>query len=384
MKKDYYDLLGVSKGASADEIKKSYRKMAVKYHPDKNPGDKTAEEKFKEVSEAYEVLSDDKKRQMYDQFGHAGVGAGMGGGGQGPFGGFGQGGFGGGQGSMNDIFGDIFGDLFGQASGRGRGGARRTRGVPGADIKTDVDITFEEAARGTEKTITIPKSVSCETCKGSGAKAGTQPETCRGCQGTGEQTFQQGFFAISRPCSECGGSGQKIAHPCPDCRGAGKVRKRSSIAVKIPAGIDTGQRLKLSNEGEAGERGGPPGDLYVVINVLEHDLFTREDADVLCDVPVTFIQASLGDEVEVPTLDGKVKVKIPEGTQSHKVLRLKGKGMPYLGSPSRGDQLIRVIVETPTKLSREQRELLKKFQEHGDASHPMHKKFFDRMKDLFG
>lgn len=384
-KKDYYNLLGVEKNASAEDIKKSYRKKAVQFHPDKNPGDKSAEEKFKEVSEAYEVLSDDKKRKMYDQFGHAGVGAGMGGGGQGPFGGFegfGQGGFN--QGNMNDIFGDIFGDLFG-GGGRTRGGARRSRGVPGADIKTEVDITFEEAARGTEKTITIPKSAACETCKGSGAKAGTQPETCRGCQGSGEQTFQQGFFAISRPCGECGGTGQKIANPCSDCKGAGKVRKRSQIAVKIPAGIDTGQRLKLSNEGEAGERGGPPGDLYVVIHVLEHDLFTREDADVLCDVPVTFIQASLGDEVEVPTLDGKVKVKIPEGTQSHKVLRLKGKGMPYLGSPSRGDQLIRVIVETPTKLTREQRELLKKFQEtNPDSSHPMHKKFFDRMKDLFG
>ncbi len=385
MKKDYYELLGVAKGAPADEIKKAYRKLAVKYHPDKNPGDKASEEKFKEVSEAYEVLSDDKKRQMYDQFGHS-AGAGQAGGGPGGFGGFGGGGFEGGA-SMNDIFGDIFGDLFGAGGARGGGArGRRRGGVAGADIKTQVDITFEEAAKGVEKVITIPKSVSCNTCTGSGAKPGTQAETCKTCHGRGEVQFQQGFFAISRPCSDCQGTGQRIANPCEDCRGSGKIRKRSQIAVKIPAGIDTGQRLKLSNEGEAGERGGLPGDLYVVINVLEHDFFTREEADVLCDVPITFVQAALGAEIEVPTLDGKVKVKIPEGTQSHKTLRLKSKGMPYIGSPSRGDQLVRVIVETPSKLSREQRELLKKFDESSsiDHTHPLHKNFFDRVRNMFG
>jgi len=379
LKKDYYDLLGVAKNANADELKKAYRKKAVQFHPDKNPGDKAAEEKFKEVSEAYEVLTDPRKKQAYDQFGHAAFS--QGGGGQGPFGaGGGFEGFAGGA-SMNDIFGDIFGDMFGGT--RGRGG-RRTRGVPGADIRTQVDITFEEAARGVEKVITIPRTVGCDTCSGSGAKPGSTPETCRTCQGRGEVHFQQGFFAISRPCGECNGTGQRIKDPCTDCRGAGKVKKRSQIAVKIPAGIDTGQRLKLANEGEAGEAGGPPGDLYVVINVLDHEIFSRDEADILCDVPITFVQAALGAEVEVPTLDGRAKVKIPEGTQSHKILRLKGKGLHYVGSPSRGDQLVRVIVETPSRLSKEQKEILKKFDETGiDHSHPLHKNFFDKVKNLF-
>jgi molecular chaperone DnaJ len=235
-----------------------------------------------------------------------------------------------------------------------------------------------------EKVITIPRTVGCETCKSTGAKPGTSTETCRTCQGRGEVHYQQGFFAISRPCGDCGGTGQKISNPCVDCRGAGKVKKRSQIAVKIPAGIDTGQRLKLSNEGEAGEHGGPPGDLYVVIRVLDHEIFRRDEADILCDVPITFVQAALGAEVEVPTLDGKAKVKIPEGTQSHKVLRLKGKGLHHIGSPSRGDQLVRVIVETPTRLSKDQRETLRKFEESGvEGTHPMHKNFFDKVKDLF-
>jgi molecular chaperone DnaJ len=375
MKRDYYELLGVTRDTPAEEVKKAYRKLAVKYHPDKNPGDKAAEEKFKEISEAYEVVSDPQKKQMYDQFGHS-AGAGQAGGGNG-FEGFGGGG------SMNDIFGDIFGDLFGAGGQRG-GRSRRRGGAPGADIKTQVDITFEEAAKGTEKVLSIPKNVGCKPCSGSGAKPGTQPETCRTCQGRGEVAYQQGFFAISRPCSDCQGTGQKIANPCTECRGSGKIRTKSQIAVKIPAGIDTGQRLKLTNEGEAGERGGLPGDLYVVINILPHDLYTREEADVLCDMPITFVQAALGAELEVPTLDGKVKMKIPEGTQSHKVLRLKGKGMPYLGSPSRGDQLVRVIIETPTKLTKEQKEILKKFEEGAvGASHPMNHSFFERVKNIF-
>jgi molecular chaperone DnaJ len=374
-KRDYYEVLGVARAASVEDIKKAYRKLAIQHHPDKNPGDKKAEERFKELSEAYEVLSDPQKRQMYDQFGHAAAGGG------------GPGGFDFQGANFNDIFGDIFGDLFGAAAGAGgaRGrGRRRSAARPGADLRTSIDVTFEEAAFGTEKVITVPKTVHCETCSGSGAKPGTQPETCGECHGRGEVTFQQGFFAISRPCPRCNGMGQTIPNPCGSCSGTGTTKKRSQIAVRIPAGVDTGQRLKLSGEGEAGERGGDAGDLYVVINILPHDFFTREDADVICEVPITFSQAALGAEIEVPTLDGKVKLKIPSGTQSHKILRLKGKGIPQLGAYGRGDQLVRVIVEIPTRLNTEQKELLKKFGETADSSHPMHHTFFEKVKNLFG
>jgi molecular chaperone DnaJ len=378
-KRDYYEVLGLARSANAEEIKKAYRKLAVQHHPDKNPGDKKAEERFKELSEAYEVLSDPQKRQMYDQFGHAAAGGG------GP-GGFDFQGFGGS--SINDIFGDIFGDLFGGAPGAGRGrpgGGRRRGGRPGDDLRTSIDITFEEAAFGTEKVITVPKTVACETCSGSGAKPGTQPETCNQCGGRGEVSFQQGFFAITRPCPKCNGAGQTIPNPCQSCHGTGQAKKRSQIAVKIPAGVDTGQRLKLTGEGEAGERGAPPGDLYVVINILPHDFFTRDEFDVICEVPVTFTQAALGAEIEVPTLEGKVKIKIPAGTQSHKILRLKGKGLARLGSYGRGDQLVRVIVEIPTKLTSEQKDLLRRFEESGsESSHPMHSSFFEKVKNLFG
>lgn len=380
-KRDYYEVLGVARGASAEDLKKAYRKLAVQFHPDKNPGDKKAEERFKELSEAYEVLSDSQKRQMYDQFGHA-AGAGNPGG----AGGFDFQGFGGGA-SINDIFGDIFGDLFGGGAGgaRGRGGRQRSGGRPGDDLRTSVDITFEEAAFGAEKMITVPKSVRCDTCEGSGAKAGTHPETCNQCAGRGEVSFQQGFFAITRPCPRCNGAGQTIADPCAQCHGSGTMKKRSQIAIKIPAGVDTGQRLKLSGEGEMGERGGPPGDLYVVINILAHDFFTREEFDVICEVPLTFTQAALGAEVEVPTLEGKVKLKIPSGTQSHKILRLKNKGLARLGSYGRGDQLVKVIVEVPTKLSSEQKDLLRQFAESGgESSHPMHQRFFEKVKNIFG
>ncbi len=388
-KKDFYELLGVAKSASADELKKAYRKLAVQFHPDKNPGDKKAEEKFKEINEAYENLSDPQKRKMYDQFGHAA--SQMGGGGQGPFGGGGFGGFSGnadfGGASINDIFGDIFGDMFGGGGGRGgqrRGGGRRARA--GADLETQVDVTFEEAFKGVEKVITIHKRAECETCHGSGAKAGTSPETCKVCNGRGEVTFQQGFFAVSRPCTHCHGTGQVIANPCPPCKGAGKIRKSSQLSVTIPAGIDTGQRLKLTNEGEAGDSGGPPGDLYIVIRVLEHDFFKRDGAEITCDVPITFVQAAMGAEINIPTLDGMVAMKIPAGTQSHKVFRLKAKGLPHLGRGGRGDQHVRVMVEVPSRLSGEQMELLKKFEElskKDDRTHPLHHGFFERVKRIF-
>lgn len=380
-KRDYYEVLGLGRNASAEEVKKSYRKLAVQFHPDKNPGDKKAEERFKELSEAYEVLSDPQKRQMYDQFGHAANAGGPGG----P-GGFDFQGFGGGGASINDIFGDIFGDLFGaQGANRGRTGRRRTGGRPGDDLRTSIDITFEEAAFGAEKVITVPKSVRCDTCEGNGAKPGTHPETCAQCGGRGEVSFQQGFFAITRPCPRCNGAGQTIPSPCVSCGGSGQMKKRSQIAVKIPAGVDTGQRLKLTGEGEAGERGGPPGDLYVSINILPHDFFTRDEFDVICEVPVTFTHAALGADIEVPTLEGKVKLKIPPGTQSHKILRLKGKGLARLGSYGRGDQLVRIIVEVPSKLTPEQRDLLKRFAESGgESAHPMHHSFFEKVKNLFG
>jgi len=378
-KRDYYEVLGLGRDASTEDIKKAYRRLAVQHHPDKNPGNKAAEEKFKELSEAYEVLADPKKRQMYDQFGHA---AAQGAGGPG---GFDFGGFGG-SGSVNDIFGDIFGDLFGAAGmgGGQRGRGRRRTGRPGADLRTNVDITFEEAAFGTEKVISVMKPVRCDTCEGSGAKPGTQAETCSQCGGRGEVAYQQGFFAISRPCPRCNGSGQIIPTPCDACNGTGQIKKRAQIAIKIPAGIDSGQRLKLSGEGEAGERGGMPGDLYVVINILAHDFFTRDEFDVVCEVPLTFAQAALGDEIEVPTLDGKVKLKIPAGTQSHSILRMKGKGLNRLGSYGRGDQLVKVVIEIPQKLNSEQKQLLKKFNEIGsDATHPMHHRFFERVRTFF-
>lgn len=383
-RRDYYEVLGVERNTPTEELKKAYRKLAVQFHPDKNPGDKKAEDRFKELSEAYEVLSDPQKRQMYDQFGHA-AGAGNAGG-PGGQGGFDFQGFGGG--SINDIFGDIFGDLFGGAAGgaRARTGRRRTGGRPGDDLRTSIDITFEEAAFGTEKIITVPKTVRCDTCEGSGAKPGTQPEGCAQCGGRGEVSFQQGFFAITRPCPRCNGSGQTIPHPCSNCQGTGQSKKRSQIAVKIPAGVDTGQRLKLTGEGEAGERGGPSGDLYVVMNILPHDFFTRDEFDVICEVPVTFVHAALGAEIEVPTLEGKVKIKIPSGTQPNKILRLKGKGLARLGSYGRGDQLVRIIVEVPSKLTTEQKDLLKRFEESGGeaAAHPLHHSFFEKVKNLFG
>jgi molecular chaperone DnaJ len=375
-KRDYYEILGVQKSTGKDEIKKAYRKLAMQFHPDKNPGNAEAEAKFKEASEAAEVLLDDDKKARYDQFGHAGVNGqgGMGGGG-----GFQNGDFG----DFGDIFGDIFGDMLGGGRGRGRGGARRSSGRPGDDLQMGIDIDFSEAAFGTEKTISLTKNVKCETCSGSGAKAGSAPVTCDYCNGHGEVRRQQGFFTVSSTCPKCNGSGQMIKDPCGTCHGAGKKKKKVDLQVKIPAGIDQGQRLKLSQEGDAGANGGPNGDLYVVINIRAHDIFERDEFDVHCTVPISFSQAALGAEMEVPTLSGKVALKIPAGTQSGVKMRLKGKGIQRLGGYGVGDQIVTVHVETPTKLTGEQKDLFQRLAEVDENSNPMSRGFFDKVKDLF-
>lgn len=372
-KRDYYEVLSVPKAATTDDIKKAYRKLALQFHPDRNPGNKQAEEKFKEISEAYEVLSDTEKRQAYDQFGHAGAQAG--------FGGFRQGQAGGGFGGFEDLFGDVFEDFFGTR--RTRGGARRSRGYPGEDLKHVVTVSFEEAAFGKKIKLDIPKEAACETCHGSGAKPGTKPTACTKCHGTGEVRFQQGFFSIARTCDRCGGEGTMNADPCTTCRGRGKIKAQKKIEITIPPGIDSGQSLRVTGEGNAGAKGGPAGDLYIVVQVSEHDFFTRENNDVLCNIPISFAEAALGASVEVPTLYGKVEMKIPSGTQGGKVFRLHGKGFPSVHGYGKGDQLVEIVVEIPTKLSSEQKELLKKFGELGDGE-PMRKGFVDKMKKIFG
>jgi molecular chaperone DnaJ len=369
-KADYYELLGVSRTASEEELKKAYRKAAMRHHPDRNPGDKAAEEKFKELSEAYQVLSDPEKRLQYDRFGHAA---------------FDQtrGGFSGGfdfSGNFEDIFSDLFGDIFGGGQGGGRRRARR-----GEDLSYSLDISFEEAAFGAEKTISIPRSVTCDACQGKRTKAGTTPKTCTTCRGSGQVRFQQGFFTVARTCHQCGGQGSVITDPCETCRGTGVGRKTANLQVKIPAGVDSGARLKLRGEGEAGPAGGAPGDLYILLQVREHPLFKRQDNTVICDIPISFPQAALGTEIEVPTLEGKIKLKVPAGTQSGNVFRLRGKGIVNLNSGGRGDQLVRVSVETPRKLTARQRELLEEFARLDGADvHPMSKGFFDKVKELFG
>jgi molecular chaperone DnaJ len=370
-KRDYYEVLGVQKGASKDDIKKAYRKLAMQYHPDRNPNNPEAEAKFKEASEAADVLLDDAKKSRYEQFGHAGVNGQQGGGqGSGDFGDFG------------DIFGDIFGDMLGGGRRRGGGGGR-SRGRPGDDLQMGIDIEFAEAAFGCEKTISLTKNVKCETCLGSGAKAGSSPSTCDYCNGHGEVRRQQGFFTVSSTCPKCNGTGQMIKDPCQTCNGAGKKKKKVDLQVKIPGGIDQGQRLKLSNEGDAGSFGGPNGDLYVVINIKRHEIFEREEFDVHCTVPISFSKAALGAELEVPTLAGKVALKIPPGTQSGVKMRLKGKGIQKLGGYGVGDQIVTIHVETPTKLSNEQKDLLKRLAEVDQHSNPMSRGFFDKVKDLF-
>lgn len=369
-KRDYYEVLGVQKNVSGQELKSAFRKVALQYHPDRNPGNKDAEEKFKEASEAYEVLSDPERRARYDRFGHAGVGGAAGGD---PFGGGFQGV------NINDIFGEIFGDIFGGRGGRGRVSNR------GADLRFNLEISFEEAAFGCRPKVPIPRPKKCDTCSGSGSKSGAAPKACGTCGGSGELRFTQGFFAVSRPCTDCSGTGAVVPDPCGKCRGSGKVPSEEVIEVNIPPGVDNGTRVRLGGMGEPGDRGGPPGDLYVTVIVREHPLFQREDYDVFCEVPISFTQAALGAKIDVPTLDGKVKMTIPEGTQSGKVFRLKSKGIPHLHSGQRGDQHVRVVVETPTGLTQKQRELLEKFADSsGEEVHPQSKNFFEKVRELFG
>ena len=374
-KRDYYEVLGVSRGASEDEIKKAYKKMARKYHPDLNPGDKSAEEKFKEINEAYEVLSDADKKARYDQYGHAGVDPN-----------FGAGGFGGGFDGSFD-FGDL-GDIFGSFFGGGFGGGRRTNpNAPqrGESIRMSIAISFEEAAFGCEKAVTVERYETCDTCHGNGCAPGTSPEVCPDCHGTGTVQVRRqtpmGVFATSSPCPKCGGKGRIIHQPCKDCRGSGMVRKKKTIQASIPAGIDNGQTISIRGQGNAGKNGGPAGDLLITITVRPHELFRREGTSVLCEAPITFTQAVLGAELEIPTIDGKVKYTLPEGTQSGTTFRLKGKGIPSINGRGRGDQYVTVYIETPKNLNKEQKEALKKFAETmGESNYEEQKKFFKKFK----
>ena len=374
-KRDYYEVLGVSRGASEDEIKKAYKKMARKYHPDLNPGDKTAEEKFKEVNEAYEVLSDADKKARYDQYGHAGVDPN-----------FGAGGFGGGFdgsfdfGDLGDIFGSFFGGGFGAAQRRNPNAPQR-----GESIRMSIAISFEEAAFGCEKAVTVERYETCDTCHGNGCAPGTSPEVCPDCHGTGTVQVRRqtpmGVFATSSPCPKCGGKGRIIHQPCKDCRGSGMVRKKKTIQASIPAGIDNGQTISIRGQGNAGKNGGPAGDLLITITVRPHELFRREGTSVLCEAPITFTQAVLGAELEIPTIDGKVKYTLPEGTQSGTTFRLKGKGIPSINGRGRGDQYVTVYIETPKNLNKEQKEALKKFAETmGESNYEEQKKFFKKFK----
>jgi len=379
-KRDYYEVLGVSRSAGDGEIKSAYRKLAMKCHPDKNPGDKDAEEKFKEAAEAYSVLADANKRSAYDRFGHAAVSGAAGGGGFDPnvFAEF----------DFSDILGNMFGfgDLFG---GRRRGGPQR-----GADLRYDLEIPFEESARGAETTIQIPRQENCEACQGSGAAPGSSPSTCPQCRGQGQVRFQQGFFTVARTCPQCRGAGKIVSKPCQTCRGAGRVTKDRKITVKIPAGIATGQQLRLQHEGEAGSAGGPAGHLYVVIHVQEHEFFRRDGINLFCEIPVNFTTLALGGDIQVPTLDGSESVKVSEGTQTGTTLRLRGKGMPDVNGRGRGDLFATVQVQTPKKLTREQRKLVEqladvlpkeKFEPRARGEREEDERnLFDRVKDMFG
>ncbi len=373
-KRDYYEVLGVARDVSSKDLKKAFRRMAMKYHPDRNPGDKDAEEHFKEVNEAYEILSDQEKRAAYDQFGHAGVDPSAGAGG--------FGGFGGGNANFSDIFGDVFGDIFG---GGGGGGRQRSSVQRGSDLRYSLDLELEEAVHGVTKKIRIPTQVECETCGGSGAKKGTQPTTCTTCGGIGQVRMQQGFFSVQQTCPTCRGTGKMISDPCGSCHGAGRVQQTKTLSVKVPPGVDTGDRIRLAGEGEAGVNGGGPGDLYVQVNVLEHAIFQRDGKHLYCEVPISFTDAALGGELEVPTLEGRVKLKIPAETQTGKLFRLRGKGVTPVRGGGPGDLLCRVVVETPVSLTSRQKELLEELQaSFEDQKHsPRRTSWFDGVKRFF-
>ncbi len=367
-KRDFYEVLGVSKTASDDEIKKAFKKLAMKHHPDRNQGDKASEEKFKEAKEAYEVLSDGNKRAAYDQYGHSGVDPSMAGAG--------------GHRDCSDAFSDIFGDIFG---GGGRGG--RSNVYRGADLRYNLEISLEEAARGTETKIRVPVLTECEHCKGTGAKPGTQPVTCSTCGGHGQVRMQQGFFSIQQACPRCHGSGKVIADPCGHCHGEGRVKKHKTLSVRIPSGVDEGDRIRLSGEGEAGINGGPPGDLYVQIHLKPHAVFQRDHDDLHCELPVSFVTAALGGEISLPTLDGQANIKIPSETQTGKVFRLRGKGIKGVRSQAPGDLMAHIVVETPVNLTERQKELLREFEVccsgHEAKHNPRAKSFMDKVKDFF-
>lgn len=367
-KRDYYEVLGVNRDASEEEVKKAYRKLAMKYHPDRNPDNPKAEEQFKEAKEAYEVLCDASKRAAYDQYGHAGVDPHAAGAGAAGFG------------SFADAFGDIFGDIFG-------GGRQRSSVYRGADLRYNLEISLEEAAHGTDTRIRIPTMQECETCHGSGARPGTQPTTCATCGGHGQVRMTQGFFSIQQTCPKCHGSGKVVQSPCGTCGGAGRVKHQKTLSVKIPAGVDEGDRIRLSGEGEAGLNGGPSGDLYVVIHIRPHEVFTREGNDLHCEMPVSFTKAALGGEIEIPTLDGHAKIKIPPETQSGKVFRLRGKGIKGVRSQAYGDLMCHVVVETPVNLTPRQKELLEELErsiEHDAGRHnPRARSWMNRVKEFF-
>jgi len=368
-KRDYYDVLGVQRGADEAEIKKAYRRIAMKHHPDRNPGDKAAEESFKEANEAYSVLSDPQKKAAYDQFGHAVVDAQAG-----------AGGFGGGGASFSDIFGDVFGDIFG-------GGRQRSSVQRGSDLRYNLELTLEEAVAGTETKIRIPVFVSCTECNGSGARKGSSPIICTTCHGHGQVRMQQGFFSVQQTCPTCRGTGKQIKDPCGKCHGQGRVQDSKTLSAKIPAGVDTGDRIRLAGEGEAGERGGPSGDLYIEIQVKEHDIFTRDGANLYCEVPISFATACLGDVIQVPTLDGEVKLTIPPETQTGKSFRLRGKGVKQVRGGAVGDLLCKVKVETPVQLTKEQKALVQKLGESlssgGKHHSPQEHTWIDGVKNFF-
>jgi molecular chaperone DnaJ len=370
-KRDYYEVLGVSQTASEQEIKSAYRRLAVKFHPDKNPGDAAAEESFKEAAEAYSVLSDAEQRRRYDRFGHAGVSSNAG------AGGWGAPGFGG----IEDILGDLFG--FGDVFGARGAGGRRNAAQRGADLRYDLEISLEDAAAGMTAQLRIPRLETCDKCKGSGASEGTQPETCQTCNGAGQVRYQQGFFSVARTCGTCRGTGSVVKSPCDACKGAGRVEREKNMEVKIPAGVETGSRLRIAGEGEAGTQGGTTGDLYVVIHVSEHEHFERQGSNLYSSVPVTFAQAALGAEIPVQTLNGQQQVKIPAGTQTGTVFRLKGHGVPVLGGRGRGDLFVSVTVVTPTTLTREQRRILEQLSEV-ETKDLEDKGLIDKVRNIFG